>query len=130
MLECCIQDARSLIFDLSPPILYELGLNAALEWLAERIQEQFQIPVEFESRVGEPQLDNDQQVILFQVVRELLINVGKHSDASRSKVVLSQLKPFLKIQVMDDGVGFDASKIFSPREQKHAASVFSVCASA
>ena len=126
MLESCIQDARSLIFDLSPPILYELGLNAALEWLAERIQEQFKIPIEFENHFGDLQLDNDQQVILFQVVRELLINVGKHSAASRSKVVLSQLKPFLKIQVSDDGVGFDASKIFSPSERSSGFGFFSM----
>ncbi len=53
LLECSIQDARSLIFDLSPPVLYELGFTAALEWLAERIQEQFHVPVEFESRIGE-----------------------------------------------------------------------------
>ena len=37
LLECSIQDARSLIFDLSPPVLYELGFQAALEWLAEWI---------------------------------------------------------------------------------------------
>jgi len=126
LLECSIQDARSLIFDLSPPILYELGLNAALEWLAERIQEQYHVPVEFESRFGDPELDDDQQVILFQVVRELLINVGKHSRASQGKVILSHEKPFLKIQVNDDGVGFDASRIFGPREQNGGFGFFSM----
>ncbi len=126
LLECSIQDARSLIFDLSPPILYELGLQAALEWLAERIQEQFHVPVEFESRIGDLELDNDRQVILFQVVRELLVNVGKHSRASQAKVILSLEKPFLKIQVNDDGVGFDASRIFGPREPHGGFGFFSM----
>jgi len=126
LLECSIQDARSLIFDLSPPILYELGLKAALEWLAERIEEQFQVPVEFENRFGDPELDNDQQVILFQVVRELLINMGKHSRASQAKVILSHEEPFLKIQVNDDGVGFDAVLVFSPREQNGGFGFFSM----
>ncbi|MBU4268404.1 MAG: PAS domain S-box protein [Acidobacteria bacterium] len=126
LLECSIQDARSLIFDLSPPVLYELGFTAALEWLAERIQEQFHVPVEFESRFGDPELDNDRQVILFQVVRELLVNVGKHSQASQAKVILSHQEPFLKIQVNDDGVGFDASRIFSPKDQNSGFGFFSM----
>jgi PAS domain S-box-containing protein len=126
LLECSIQDARSLIFDLSPPVLYELGFAAALEWLAERIQEQFRIPVEFESRLRDPELKNDQQVILFQVVRELLVNMGKHSQARQAKVILSQEKPFLKIQVNDDGVGFDASRIFAPKEQNSGFGFFSM----
>lgn len=126
LLECSIQDTRSLIFDLSPPILYELGFSAALEWLAERIQEQFHVPVEFESRLGDPELKNDQQVILFQVVRELLINVGKHARANQAKIILSHAGPFFKIQVNDDGVGFDASQIFAPREQNSGFGFFSM----
>ena len=118
LLECSIQDARSQIFDLSPPVLYELGFPAALEWLAERIQEQFRIPVEFESRLSSPELKNDQQVILFQLVRELLINVGKHSRASQAKIIIAREGPFLKIQVNDDGVGFDSSQIFAPRGEE------------
>jgi signal transduction histidine kinase len=126
LLECSIQDARSLIFDLSPPILYELGFSAALEWLADRIYEQFHIPVEFESRLSAPELKNDQQVILFQVVRELLVNIGKHSQASKAKVILSREGPVLKIQVNDDGVGFDASRIFAANEQHGGFGFFSM----
>jgi PAS domain S-box-containing protein len=126
MLERSIQDARSLIFDLSPPVLYELGLVAALEWLAERIQEQFRVQVVFQNRSADPRLDIDQQVILFQVVRELLVNVGKHSGARRSRVVLSRLKTFFRIQVSDDGVGFDAAKIFSQKEASGGFGFFSM----
>jgi PAS domain S-box-containing protein len=126
LLECSIQDARSLIFDLSPPVLYELGFTAALEWLAERMQEQFHIPVEFENRLRNPELKNDQQVILFQVVRELLMNVGKHSRAGQAKIILAHDGPFLKIQVNDDGVGFDASRIFAPQGQHNGFGFFSM----
>ena len=126
LLEVSIQDARSLIFDLSPPVLYELGLAAALEWLAERMQEQFHIPVEFESRLKVLELQSDRQVILFQVVRELLINVGKHSRANQAKLILSQAGALLKIQVNDDGAGFDASAVFAPREQHGGFGFFSI----
>ncbi len=126
LLECSIQDARSLIFDLSPPVLYELGFQAALEWLAERIEEQYHVPVEFENRAGDGVLGGDLQVILFQVVRELLVNVGKHSRASQAKVILSQENHFLKIQVNDDGVGFDASQIYDAKGHPGSFGFFSM----
>ena len=115
LLECSIQDARSLIFDLSPPVLYELGFQAALEWLAEWIGEQYHVPVEFENRYGDEPMGNDRQVILFQVVRELLVNVGKHSQASQAKVIMSLENGSLRIQVNDDGIGFDATQIYDAR---------------
>jgi PAS domain S-box-containing protein len=126
LLECSIQDTRSLIFDLSPPVLYELGLQAALEWLAERIEEQYHVPVEFENRAGDGVLGNDLQVILFQVVRELLVNMGKHSRASQAKVILSRENHFLKIQVNDDGVGFDASQIYDAKGHPGSYGFFSM----
>jgi PAS domain S-box-containing protein len=126
LLECSIQDARSLIFDLSPPVLYELGFQAALEWLAERIEEQYHVPVEFENRAGDEVLVSDLQVILFQVVRELLVNVGKHSRASQAKVILSREDRFLKIQVNDDGVGFDASQIYDAKGHPGSYGFFSM----
>ncbi len=115
LLECSIQDARSLIFDLSPPVLYELGFQAALEWLAEWIGEQYHVPVEFENRYGDEPMGNDRQVILFQVVRELLVNVGKHAQASQAKVIMSLESGSLRIQVNDDGIGFDATQIYDAR---------------
>jgi PAS domain S-box-containing protein len=126
LLECSIQDTRSLIFDLSPPILYELGFQAALEWLVERIEEQYHVPVEFENRSEGEAMGNDLQVILFQVVRELLVNAGKHSRASQAKVILSREGEFLKIQVNDDGVGFDASQIYDPKGHPGSYGFFSM----
>ena len=62
LLEVSIRDARSLIFDLSPPVLYELGFPAALEWLTDWIGEQYRVPVEFENRAGEQAMESDRQV--------------------------------------------------------------------
>ncbi len=126
LLECSIQDARSLIFDLSPPILYELGFLAALEWLADRITEQYRVAVEFENQAGALTLETDRGVILFQVVRELLVNVGKHSRAGRAKVIVAQGDGVLRIQVNDDGQGFDASRAYDRKEREGGFGFFSM----
>jgi PAS domain S-box-containing protein len=108
-----IRGTRSLIFELSPPILYELGFEAAVEWLAESIHDQFhfQIDVESDNR-GEP-LNDVMQVMLFQIVRELLLNTAKHSRARRAKIGIKRSHRHIRILVEDDGIGFDGDEYFS-----------------
>ena len=108
-----IRGTRSLIFELSPPILYELGFEAAVEWLAESIHEQFhfQIDVESDNR-GEP-LNEEMQVMLFQIIRELLLNIAKHSQARRAKIGIRRGHRHIRILVEDNGIGFDGDKYFS-----------------
>jgi signal transduction histidine kinase len=77
-----IQDIRTLTFDLSYPILYELGFETAVtEWLDEQIREKHEIQTEFRDD-GQPKpLDDDIRALLFRNVRELLMNIVKHANA-------------------------------------------------
>jgi signal transduction histidine kinase len=56
-------------------------------------------------------LDKDLEVVLFQAVRELLANVGKHAKATRVKVELSRKEDSVHISVGDNGIGFDVNSI-------------------
>ena len=111
LLDVSIHDARSLIFELSPPVLYELGLGAATEWLGEQLQTRYGVTcrVSADQRAGA--LLVDIEVVLFQVLRELLVNVIKHADATAIDVVLSRRDNRLELRVSDDGVGFDAAAV-------------------
>ena len=110
-IEEIIRDTRSLTFELSSPILYQLGLEAALEWLAEQTQNRHGILSYFEDD-GQPKpLDDDVRVLLFQAVRELLVNVAKHAQARSVKVAMRRDGSDVRIIVEDDGVGFDAFSI-------------------
>lgn len=106
-----IKDTRSLTFDLSPPVLYELGFDSALKWLSNQIHEEHGIYIEFESEKVLDQFDNDINIILFQSVRELLINVIKHARAHRVKVSVKKKNGEMLIKVEDDGIGFKPSTI-------------------
>ncbi len=107
LLEKTIRDTWSLTFELSPPILYELGLGKAIEWLGEQFESQYGIPVEFYDD-GLPQTpDESEKVIIFRAVREILLNVAKHSGASWVKVSIMKSFNDFAVKVEDDGVGFD-----------------------
>ncbi len=113
LIEQAIQDTRSLTFEVSPPILYQLGLEAAVEWLTQRVQDQHGILSNFEDD-GQPKpLDEDIRVLLFQAVHELLFNVVKHAHAQSVKVAIGRSGDKVQIAVEDDGVGFDISAISS-----------------
>lgn len=109
LIECSIHHARNLIFELSPPVLYELGLAAAVEWMGEQFQSHYGIDCRVMTEQGDMGLRADMEVVLFQVLRELLINVVKHADASKVEIGLRRVNEDLVLQVSDDGQGFDAT---------------------
>ena len=86
LIEESIRYTRSLVFELSPPILYDLGFEPAMEWLAEHMEKQYGLVVEVEDDDQPKPLDNEARVLLFRAVRELLFNVLKHAQASCARV--------------------------------------------
>lgn len=117
LIEQTIQDTRSLTLELSPPILYELGLEAALHWLAEEFQRRHGIACEFEDDGADKPLGDDIRVVLFQAVRELLVNVAKHARAGLVRMVVAREEDHITLSVQDDGIGFDTDETGSrPRK--------------
>lgn len=106
-----IHDTRSLTFQLSPPILYELGFEPAVEWLVERFRGQQGIPAAFSDDGAPKPLSPDLRVLLFQAIRELLANVVKHARAKRVTVEIRRNGDSIEIKVSDDGIGFDISRV-------------------
>ena len=122
-----IQDTRSLTFDLSSPILYELGFEAAVaEWLTERIKEKHGIATEFEDDGLSKPLDDDIRILLFRDVRELLTNVVRHADAHRVKVSIRKVDSQISVSVEDDGVGFDPAEAASMAAETNGFGLFSI----
>ncbi len=107
---------RSLTFEVSPPVLYELGFEAAVNWLAKQTRQQFGLEVEF-ANDGKPKpLNPDIRVLLFQAVRESLVNVVKHAKAQKAKIFICRIKKNIQVTVEDNGVGFDAEAISTAKD--------------
>lgn len=107
MLANANQTIRSLSYQLSPPVLHELGLIPALEWLAEEMKRQYHLTVKTEIAGPMPVVEARTRTILFRAVRELLINVAKHAGVHRAMVRISESENHVTIVVEDNGAGFD-----------------------
>lgn len=131
LMEKMIHDTRSLTFELSLPVLYELGFEAAVEWFAKHIRAQHGILVEVQRDLDPIPMDDEMKVLLFKAVRELMINIVKHAHAGHARVTIARNGNDMWITVEDDGVGMDHSRIsphsrgsggfglFSIRERLH-----------
>lgn len=95
----------SLSFQLSPPLLYDVGLLAALRWLAEDLESSYGLSVEIMEGEEIP-IEEISRITLYRAARELLINAAKHSGEKQARLRLWRDDATLHLAVEDDGVGF------------------------
>ncbi len=113
LLEEAISRTRSLTFRLSPPVLYELGFVAAVEWLAEQLEEEHGVVFRIEQNSQLPPIGDEVSILLFRAVRELLINVIKHAQTNTARVSIDRNGDHVRVVVQDAGVGFDMAQLDS-----------------
>ncbi len=99
---------QRVIADLSPPGLYELGLEAALQWLSVYMRGSDALQVELQISVDDSALDLELRILAFKLIRELLRNVVKHSGTKWAKATVTMTSQELFIDVVDHGVGFES----------------------
>ncbi len=126
LLDQTIQYTRNLTFEISPPILYELGLDSALEWLAGRFEKKHGIHVTIRKRQNSGTLSDDVKVALFKSVQELLTNAVKHAVAKVVTVTISTDSELCLIEVADNGRGFDTSILDHGAERHERFGLFSI----
>ncbi|HVE93236.1 MAG TPA: GAF domain-containing sensor histidine kinase [Actinomycetota bacterium] len=104
-----IREVRQIAVALRPPVLDDLGLQAALNRQANEFQTRSGIRVRVRLAKDAPQLLPEVQTAVYRVVQEALSNVGKHANASTVSVTSTYAKGTLRVRVRDDGCGFDPS---------------------
>jgi len=106
-IEEAIGESRSLMAELTPHLLYELGLVPAINDLVQKLQKRHNVPIQFKDD-GQPKMvDKTIKGILFQATRELIMNAMKHAGKCAITVTLSRKNDQLRICVEDNGSGFD-----------------------
>ena len=113
--ERTILEMRRLISALSPAVLEQLGLGAALRQLINRFQRLHPCRVKLQlAKMGA--LPQQTEVITYRLVQECFNNIGKHANARLVNISLVSADGFLKLIVEDNGVGFNVEEAFQKRE--------------
>ncbi|MEN6546831.1 MAG: MASE3 domain-containing protein, partial [Armatimonadia bacterium] len=126
LLEAAVADTRSITFQLSPPVLYQVGLEAAVEWLGEQTEQRHDIKFHYERDKAEKPLTDDVRTVLFQAMRELFANMIKHSQAANVTVRMQAPDDYLQVVVEDDGVGFDPEQVQWTAERTSGYGLFNI----
>ncbi len=109
-----IREVRRISAELRPSVLDDLGLSAALAWLAQDFEKRTSIPCAVRVRADE-RLPREVATAVFRIVQEALTNVTRHADARRVDVGLEQDGGALVLEVRDDGKGIRPEDVTDPR---------------
>lgn len=116
-----LRELERLISDLRPSHLDDLGLSATLRWCTNRIQEDTSIAIRVDISGEEHGLDDAMKITIFRIIQEALNNIVKHSQASHVNIHLGYEEKKVRINVRDNGIGFDLEKV--TLERSHRASL-------
>jgi len=121
-----VKQTRSITYELSPPVLHELGLIEALEWRLEKIRLENGLATSYKHNLKKVRLRNEQEVILFRSVDEILKNVVKHADATNVSITAEATRYSFSLCVADNGVGFDTSVLTPEFRSSESFGLFSI----
>ncbi len=111
LLTKAINESRILTYDLSPPILYELGLTPTFKWRLEQIERIHGIGTQLVGEEIKIMVKKEITIFIYRIVNELLQNVLKHAQATQIVVEIAEKKDKYLISVNDNGVGFKKEKL-------------------
>jgi len=102
-----LNESRELSRLLRPPVLDDLGLPAALSWLARTLEERTGLKVALDLGLFDQRLDPDLETLVFRLVQESLTNVLRHAGVGQAQVAVRRAGDVLELRVADTGRGFD-----------------------
>jgi len=112
-LDGVIDNVRRLSRDLSPSILEDLGLNAALRYLLDGVRKHYTVDFSFEVEDLNRLFPLEAQIVIYRIFQECLTNISKHAGASAVTARIKELDGLVSLVLEDNGVGFDVAEILA-----------------
>jgi two-component system sensor histidine kinase UhpB len=106
-----LDSLRSIIYDLRPAILDDLGLLSAIRWFARTNLEEAGIQVDLDFPDELPSLPQPLTTTLFRITQESVNNIIRHSQAKKACISLGFAENEVYLKISDDGHGFDPTQI-------------------
>jgi signal transduction histidine kinase len=102
---------KKICTNLRPGLLDDLGLSAAIEWLANQFKERTGIQIDLSIEFENSSLDMQFSTAVFRVAQEALTNIIRHARATKVEVTLEYLDGDMILKVQDNGIGFNETEI-------------------
>ncbi len=112
-----LEEIHRLIYELRPAVLDDLGLFAAIQWLAENNLEKAGVIVHLKTTGRVKRLDIRLETVLFRVIQEAVHNIVRHAEAKSAHINLHFKKSAIKVHVTDDGKGFDVEEAMNTKDR-------------
>ncbi len=127
LLDQSVETSRRLTVELNPPILFELGMGAALPWLARQFGREHGLKVLTDIRADVAPEEESLAALLFSAVRELLSNVIKYARVNSAHVLVDRIDAdHIRVVVSDEGVGFDYEKFQAGENRETGLGLFGI----
>lgn len=127
VLDDAMNVSRKLTLELSPPVLFDAGLSAGLEWLAKRLQQLHGLKVKYRGAPNLDVWDDDVRGLLFGAVRDLLLKVVKPAGVHEATVLLEKVKgDRVRLVVEETGGGTQATEPTLPPQNEEDLGLFTV----
>jgi len=112
-LDHTVHIVQRLVAELRPCLLDDLGLSAAIEWLANKVHERLGIVIDVVSIPEDIKLDESSNITVFRIFQEALTNISRHSGATQVEVLLMREEAQVNLSVRDNGIGISEEKMRS-----------------
>jgi len=111
-----IENVRRLARDLSPVVLDDLGLQAAIEYLVNNFLKIYNVKINYRYTDINHLFDEDSQRIIYRILQESLNNIGKHAHAEKVSLIIEKKDRAVQFTVRDNGIGFNVRKTLDKKE--------------
>ncbi len=112
-----LDGTHKLIYELRPSLLDDLGLFAAVQWLADNSLRAAGIKVNFKTVGRQKRLPPELEATLFRIMQEAVYNIARHAHAKNADISLHFKKSAIEVHVRDNGRGFDVEEAISSKDR-------------
>ena len=102
-----LNNVRRYAQELRPAILDDMGLVAALEWMADKLNSESRVKTEIQVSMPDINLPREYQLVLFRIAQEAVTNIKKHAAASKAIIKLEPGEEKIRMTISDNGKGFE-----------------------
>ena len=118
-----LENSRKITYELSPPVLYQLGIIDALNWFLDNTETTHKIECQINSNTTNIKFSDVKSILLYRSIQEVITNIIKYANASLITLDINKNNNKIDFLITDNGVGFDTS-ILNKQHHNHSGSGF------